>query len=313
MGRTKQPQVSTSADVQLPPEPIPVCKDDPVQHQIRAGLDAYVRAMLAHAPGTRLGADPEELHQMRVTVRKMRALLKTGRLFLDPQWSQPVRAELGWLGDTLGSVRDLDVLLDRLRRQAEGFDEAERAAFARLTSGLEQERSRYRKKLVAALDSDRYAKLVDRLVAGIQAPPPASATDSQVALRDIVTAQFRKLSKQVQQAGSGASDTQLHALRIQGKRLRYAGELVSSSNRRAQRLVAACKRFQDVLGEHQDACVATERIVGLLAELGDRADNTVAFVAGRLVEREALQRAACRDQWWKCWLDVRERAEKWTS
>jgi CHAD domain-containing protein len=284
-----------------------------VHEQIRAGLDAYLRAMLAHTPGTRLGSDPEELHQMRVAVRKMRALLKTGRQFLDQRWSRALREELGWLGDALGPVRDLDVLLERLRAQTVEFDEAERAAFARLTAGLEEERARYRKKMVAALEGDRYAELVDRLVAAVQAPPPTSAMDSQVALHDIVTAQFRKLRKQVQQAGTQASDTQLHALRIQVKRLRYAGELADSSHHRARRLVTACKRLQDVLGEHQDACVATERITHLLADMDNRADWMVAFVAGRLIEREVLRRAACRDQWWHCWLDLQDRAEKWSA
>jgi CHAD domain-containing protein len=299
-GTTRQRAVSSAAN--------------PVGEQIRAGLDAYLRAMVAHAPGTRLGVDPEELHQMRVAVRKMRALLKTGRSFLDQRRFQPLRAELGWLGDILGSVRDLDVLLERLSSQVEGFDATERAAFARLIHGLEEERAGYRQTLASALDSDRYAMLVDRLAAAIQAPPPASARESRVALRDIVTAQFRKLCKQVRHAGTDASDTQLHALRIQGKRLRYASELAGSSHRRkAQRLVAACKRFQDVLGEHQDACVAADRVVRLLEEMGDRADSTVAFVAGRLVEREAARRAACRDQWWNCWLDLRERAEEWAA
>lgn len=310
-GTTRQ-RAGSSVAVQ-PTEPAQARQDDPVYDQIRAGLDSYLHAMIAHAPGTRLGADPEELHQMRVAVRKLRALLKNGRLFLDQRWSRSVRAELGWLGDTLGSVRDLDVLLERLRGQAEDFDEAERAAFERLIAGLDEERTACRQILVAVLDSDRYAKLVDRLTAAVQAPPPASALDSQAALRDIVTAQYRKLCKQVQRAGTEASDSQLHALRIQGKRLRYASELAGSSHRRAQRLISACKRFQDTLGEHQDACVATQRVLHLLTEMGDRADSTVAFVAGRLVEREALRRATCRDQWWNCWLQVQERAEKWTA
>lgn len=309
MGRT----TGTSVAAGLPAEPVRACHGDPVQDQIRAGLDAYLRAMLAHAPGTRLGDDPEELHQMRVAVRKMRALLKTGQSFLDQRWSRPLRAELGWLADALGAVRDLDVLLERLRRRADSLDGAERAAFERLTSGLADEHARDRQKLVVVLDSDRYAYLVDRLVAAVQAPPWSSSTDSKVELREIVTAQFHKLHKQVQRAGMDATDTQLHALRIQGKRLRYASELANSSNRRTKRLVAACKRFQDMLGEHQDACVATSRITQLLNEMGDRADTTVAFVAGRLVEREAVRRATCRAQWWKCWLELQECAAKYTE
>jgi CHAD domain-containing protein len=289
-----------------------MCRGDPVPDQIRAGLDAYLRAMLTHAPGTRVGADPEELHQMRVAVRKMRALLKTGQSFLDQRWSRPLRAELGWLGDVLGAVRDLDVLLERLGSQAAGFDIADRAAFTRLTAGLEEEHARNRRELVAMLDSDRYSELVDRLGAAVRTPPPSSM-DTQVTLRDIVTTQFHKLRKQVQHVGKDATDPELHALRIQGKRLRYAAELADSSGHRTQRLVTACKRFQDVLGEHQDASVAAERVTRLLHEMGDQADITAAFVAGRLVEREAVRRAACRDRWWKCWLDLHERAEKWTA
>lgn len=294
----------------LSAEPGRTSHDDPVPDQIRAGLGTYLRAMLAHAPGTRVGADPEELHQMRVAVRKMRALLKTGQAFLDQRWLRPLRAELGWLGGVLGPVRDLDVLLERLASQVDDFDATDRAAFARLTARLEEEHARNRRELVAALDSDRYSELVDRLTDATLTPPP-SAMDSQVTLRDIVITQFHRLRKQVRQAGKDATDPELHALRIQGKRLRYAAELADSAGHRARRLVAACKRFQDVLGEHQDACVAAECVTGLLHRMGDRADTEAAFVAGRLVEREATRRAACRDRWWECWLDLHDRAEKW--
>ena len=66
--------------------------------------------------GTRLGADVEELHQMRVATRRLRAFLRAGRDLLDPVWAEPLREELRWLGGVLGRVRDLDVLVGSERR-----------------------------------------------------------------------------------------------------------------------------------------------------------------------------------------------------
>ena len=60
-------------------------------------------------------------------------------------------------------------------------------------------------------------------------------------------------------------------------------------------------RLQDVLGEHQDACVAQQRVRQLLSQ---QPDTDLAFVAGRLVEREEVRRAARRDQWRAAWQDV---------
>ena len=48
----------------------------------------------------------------------------------------------------------------------------------------------------------------------------------------------------------------------------------------------AAKRLQDVLGEHQDAVVAQERLRALAA----REPATAAMAAGRLIERERVAR-----------------------
>ena len=79
-------------------------------------IAVQVGELIAHDPGTRLGDDPEELHQARVATRRLRAVLRAARPLLDPGWTESLRAELSWLGGALGPVRDLDVLLDHLRR-----------------------------------------------------------------------------------------------------------------------------------------------------------------------------------------------------
>src|SRR5262249_47611073 len=82
-----------------------------------AVLRGNFRALLLKEAGTRLGEDPEELHDMRVATRRIRAALSVFREAL------PVRAarfnrEWAWLADSLGRVRDLDVQTVELRAWA---------------------------------------------------------------------------------------------------------------------------------------------------------------------------------------------------
>ncbi|MGB8198188.1 MAG: CHAD domain-containing protein, partial [Pseudonocardiaceae bacterium] len=109
-------------------DPVQSRPSDPTAHLLRAALDTRLRALLAHDPGTRVGADPEELHQMRVAVRRIRAMLKAARPLLDQAWADDLRAELGWLGRALGPVRDADVLIERLRGRAVAFNDTSREA-----------------------------------------------------------------------------------------------------------------------------------------------------------------------------------------
>jgi CHAD domain-containing protein len=67
--------------------------------------------------------------------------------------------------------------------------------------------------------------------------------------------------------------------------------------------------FQDLLGEHQDACVAQHRVRQLLDVLGDVVDFDVVFAAGRLVEREEVSRVATRQAWPAAWQLVQYRAQ----
>ncbi|MBB5153426.1 CHAD domain-containing protein [Saccharopolyspora phatthalungensis] len=299
--------------VGLAAEPVTAGRQAPIAEHIRSGLDTRLRALIAHDPGTRLGEDPEELHQMRVSVRRMRAMLRSGRPFLDRNWSEPLRAELGWLGRELGPVRDLDVLLERLRTEIADFPVDERAAAARLISGLETEHGQARTEMLAALDSDRYLALVRSIAKALRTelPAPESDVDSSRELRRLVRRQFRKLRKSVAELPDEPTDEQLHMLRILGKRVRYTAELAQPIfGKPMRRLIKAAQRFQDVLGEHQDACVAEERVRGLLSDLGEDVDIAVGFVAGRLVEREEARKAARRAQWRPTWDAFTEAASK---
>jgi CHAD domain-containing protein len=274
---------------------------DHVQATMRAQLDA----IRAHDPGTRLGTDPEDLHKMRTAVRRLRAILRAARPIFDVERSEALRSELDWLGIALGAVRDLDVLLGFLRVEITTFDPSEGGASRRLLGSLDAERERARTDLLAAMDEPRYFALLDRLEEFIgQVPGPAEP----ISLADIAAAEFKKLRKAVERLPEEPSDSDLHTVRIKVKRARYAAELAQPVvGRAAERFIRKARKLQDVLGEHQDAVVAEERLRALL----DRARGRRAvFVAGRLVERQRSRRLAARSAFVEQWPKVERRGRK---
>src|SRR5918998_690738 len=79
-------------------------------------LRQHFAVMLAHEPGVRLGDDPEELHDMRVATRRLRAALKLYADVLHKRAEQYER-DLRFVANALGEVRDLDVHLERLGQE----------------------------------------------------------------------------------------------------------------------------------------------------------------------------------------------------
>jgi CHAD domain-containing protein len=277
----------------------------PALEHVRAMIARQVAEMLAHDPGTRLGQDPEELHQLRVASRRLRAVLRAARPLLDPEWTEVLRTELRWLGGALGPVRDLDVLIERLRGEIAALDQPERRAARRFLQLLDREREADRAAMLEAMSEPRYAELLERLEAAAVAP---RAREADVSLRQIAGREFRKLRKAVRALPPEPSDEELHRVRIRGKRARYAAELAEGAvGKPARRFVRNAKRFQDVVGEHQDAVVAESRIRGMLVSAKGR---WACLAAGRLIERERARRLEARATFPKVWASLEKSGRK---
>ena len=276
--------------------------------QVRAALVRNVDALLMHDPGTRLGEDPEELHQQRVAVRRLRAILRAASPLVASEAVEPLREELRWLGARLGAVRDLDVMQEHLAADVALLDPPERDASARLLEALARERDGARQRLLEALAGERYSALLDRLEA---VPPELAPAARQRSLAALAAREFARLSKQMKALGPDPTSEALHAARIAGKRARYAAELAAPTvGKPAEAFVAAAKRFQDVLGDHQDATVAEALVRRHLAR-GARAAGS--FAAGRLVERQRQRRLEARAQLPGIWAALeRAGAKSWS-
>src|SRR5437016_3961699 len=88
----------------------------------------------------RASAEADPVHDARVATRRLRSDLKTLEPYLVPV--EALRQELGWLGGLLGSVRDLDVLIERMDARIRELPGPDRAAAAPILSKLEEDQDR---------------------------------------------------------------------------------------------------------------------------------------------------------------------------
>jgi CHAD domain-containing protein len=260
---------------------------------LQSRLREQLREIERHDPGTRLGRDPESLHDMRVAVRRLRALLRAGEKLVAADTGE-LDGRLKQLGRVLGDVRDLDVLLVRLEGEAPelGQEDADQARL--LLVGLRDDRSRARRRLLTTLRSDRYLALLDEAELMIEQLEPGGV---DISLDEVAAKRFAKLRKAVRGLPQDPADDELHRVRKKGKRARYAGELAEWT-----KSVNRAKKLQDVLGEHQDAVVAVQR----LRELAASAPPEQALASGRLIERETERRADARTAWPRAWKKLRK-------
>jgi CHAD domain-containing protein len=231
---------------------------------LQAQLTEQVAALQKQDARVRAGRT-SGVHKLRIAARRLRSTLTTYRPLLDASAIEPVREDLRWLGQSLAVARDAQVLLEHLRAQVER-EPAELVlgpVVRRLERELGAESASGREQAMAALDTERYFRLLDTLDLLVGAPPvnaSAAARASRVVPR-LVQRDAKRLRRAAGADPAEASDAVLHEVRKKAKRLRYSAEgAVPLFGARAKRIAAAARRVQETLGEHQDSVVAREKL-----------------------------------------------------
>jgi CHAD domain-containing protein len=257
-------------------------------------LRRHFATMLAKEPGTRLGDDIEELHDMRVASRRLRAALA---LFAEhlPAEAARLQPELAWVGRTIGAVRDLDVQLEQLDEWAAALPEPDREPLDRLRALLDDARTEARREMLGALDSPRYERFVRRFGAMLRSRSGARTPPAPVVAPDLVERRHRALRKARRRIGDNAEPSAYHRLRIAGKRFRYALEFVEEVYpRETKQLVTRTVALQDLLGAYQDADVAIVRLRDLASDRGAELGPAAVFAMGEIAERYRMRMEAAR-------------------
>jgi CHAD domain-containing protein len=274
-----------------------ILADDPMSEAGRKILRLHFERMLAHEAGTRLGEDIEELHDMRVATRRMRAAFRVFNPFFTPKAIKPHLKGLKRTGWALGPVRDLDVFEDNASRYLATLPPERAGELAALLATWQTERQAARERMLAYLDSQRYTRFVKRFGrflrtrnAGARPAPVGQPIPYQVqhiAPRLLYT-RFEAV-RAYEPLLDSASIELLHALRIDFKQLRYALEFFRSVlGREARMVIQEVKAMQDHLGDLNDADVAVRLLIEYLQRSPDSDEGLVTYLRDRERERARL-------------------------
>ncbi len=235
---------------------------DALRAVIAHGTDVVlVNARLAAA-----GDEPEFVHQARVALRRIRSAIRL--LDRDGDFEAKLESELRWIARELGAARDADVLALQtlpalLQKLAPPF-ESRTQDVDRLLARAGKRRERARGRVLDSLAGARFASLALRLLRW----SASSATDKGSRLTDLAPRALDKAARRVFDEArffAALPRPRQHRVRILGKRLRYALDLlaVTLPAKTATAYSERLSELQDALGELNDAAVASAALARL--------------------------------------------------
>jgi CHAD domain-containing protein len=256
-----------------------------------ANLRRYLSAWHLYEPGARLGDNPQELHDLRVAVRRLDAILRQFRSAL-PASLLRIRPTLKKILRALGDARDLDVALIELEAFGRELPASERESIEPLEQHLMSERNQARNRMLRVLDSASVQKNLQKLTSLLSAPAAASQqppTEPALTMAaQMIRRRYRKVRKAADLLTSESSTEAYHEVRGHVKKLRYALEAVAVIyGKPADEMLRPLRRWQEKLGVQQDAAVAGRRLKALASAPPKGIPPETLFLMGRLAEHYA--------------------------
>ena len=160
--------------------------------------------------------NPEALHQYRVALRKLRSVAGQFKHVNAKERAVELRRELGEMAARTNALRDLDAMVMTAGARRLQLPEALHEGLGLVERDLRKRRAIELRSVRRWLRSDAYGELrvaCEALLAG-----------SVVEWKEVakgVARRLRKVRRRVKRLGNGASDAELHGLRLQCKKLRY--------------------------------------------------------------------------------------------
>lgn len=261
-------------------------------------------AVLHHWEGALDDSDPEDLHQLRVALRRTRSVLGAADGIFADETLEHFRDELRWLAGLTGATRDLDVFIARWHGYTEGLDARTVGALLPVSERLHRHRRDAFEALVEGLESDRAEQLVGAwtdALAEIRTGDRPIGKHGDRRLGRVVAERIAAAHRRVVKDGRRVTDTSpttdLHALRKDAKKLRYLVECFGGAlpKKATKHYVHRLKSLQDNLGAIQDGVVHRAELERIGAELErERASRPTLLALGQLTERIDATAAAAR-------------------
>jgi triphosphatase len=254
---------------------------------------ACLRHMAANVPLI-LERDGNALHQMRVALRRLRAAISLFSAVVADDRAEAIKTELRWLARELGPARDLDTLLveviQPLRKR-----HINEPGLVSISKMFTRKRVKSYRQAHEAIQSARFRTLVLDTVEWVEAGAWSTAEDARIrAQREMpigiyASEQLSRRYKRIRRRGARINELdpeQLHQLRIQVKKARYATEFFSGlydgkkTTKQCKKTKSSLMQLQGHLGRLND--IVTHK--ALFAGIIDRP-------AGGLTEEQSRHRA----------------------
>ncbi len=202
-------------------------------------------------------SDIGRVHQARVSVRRLRSVLRSFSGLFDKGWSVPLLVELSWYAGVLGEVRDLDVMRSGIMKSLWLVEDEQ--VRSQIELRLDQRINVAQERNALERTTKRYALLVDEIAT--IGSSVATNTDAKGPATEVLGAAIDGAWRDVRKATRGArkvsSNENLHELRISLKRLQCASEVLGLvAGKPAVKLARAAESTQTKLGVVHDEAVA---------------------------------------------------------
>jgi CHAD domain-containing protein len=294
---------------------VPLRAEERADTAAGAVLRALLEVIEANLEGTIEDLDSEFLHDLRVSVRRSRAVQRELKRVFPPAQLAHFRSEFRWLQQATGDARDLDVHVLEFDAMRAVVPPDMRDDLDPLLGVLRARRAKAHAQLVEDLRSGHVKRLLsswrtflDRLGEADESERP----DAARMISAVAGGRIRKVYRQMVRMGGaidGSSPAEdYHELRKKGKELRYLLELFGAAGggraggglfpgEVVKPMIKTLKGLQDVLGRHQDREVQVALLRSLGPEIGATPQPEGALMAiGALLAHLSEDEAAARGE-----------------
>ena len=251
--------------------------------------------------------DAEAVHQLRIWTRRAAAALRLFADVLPSKKAKWLKRKLKEIRHTAGEARDCDVLADRL-------ESGDLPGLAPTAVHLRSRRKRAERRLAktykSLIRSRKFRRKSDKLLKTLDRPRSGKSERgaNPVTFGPWCREQLAPLANEFHKLATGdlSRDAKLHALRLAGKRLRYALELAPAALPAAthRRLYDELSDLQDRLGQVCDQIVAVKQ----LKELRDQARGESDRKELRVAQGQQRKQLAAAKQQFRRWWSSKRRA-----
>lgn len=284
----------------ITPAIAPVLPEDSMAEAGRKILLAELCKMLQHEAGSRTGENIEDVHDMRVAIRRMRSMIRLLTPYIKRKATRAHNRDLRRLGRVLGEVRDLDVMIEQLQNYQTTLDADVQPVLQTVIDELNSRRSEAREALNDYFDKKSYHRFVKSFCDFLTQPLPERRHKDGVIpyqVRHVLPMLIydRLAAVRAYETILDQADTRtLHALRIEFKRLRYLLSLFQDVlGQQVGEVIEEIKTIQDHLGHLNDGVVARSRLEDVL-------DDKNAAIEGYLTFLET-QQVGLKDSFMVAW------------